>query len=489
MMEERLREALTFDDILLVPGYSEVLPREVDTRTRLAPGIELGVPLISAAMDSVTEARTAITMAREGGLGILHKNLTPEDQALEVEKVKRAESGIVVDPVTVTPDTPLHVAVTIMKRRNISGLPVVDGGRPVGIVTSRDIRFETRLDQPVSAMMTPQGRLVTVAPTVRAEEARALLHKHRIEKLLVVSPETGLLVGLITIRDLLQAERFPNSVKDSRGRLRVGAAIGPGTDRQERAKALVDAGVDLLVIDTAHGHSKGVIDAVRDTRREHPNIPLVAGNIATAEAAEALLDAGADAVKVGIGPGSICTTRVVAGVGVPQVTAIVDCARVTKARGAVLISDGGIKYSGDVAKAIAAGADVVMIGSLFAGTDEAPGDLVLYQGRSYKMYRGMGSMGAMRKGSKDRYGQAGAADEKLVPEGIEGRVAYRGSLSSNVYQLVGGLRSSMGYVGARTLTEMHEKSRFIRQTSLGLKESHVHDVIITEEAPNYRRSE
>ncbi len=489
MIEERLREALTFDDVLLVPAYSEVLPRDVDTRTRIAPGIELAIPLVSAAMDSVTEARTAITMAREGGLGILHKNLSPEDQALEVEKVKRAQSGIVVDPLTAAPGDNLRDAVALMKRRNISGLPVVVDGRPVGIVTSRDIRFETNLDQPVGAVMTARERLVTVTPNVQPDEARALLHKHRIEKLLVVDPGTGRLVGLITIRDLTQAERYPGAVKDARGRLRVGAAIGPGPDREERARALVDAGVDLLVVDTAHGHSKGVIDAVRATRAEHRDVALVAGNIATAEAAEALIAAGVDAIKVGIGPGSICTTRVVAGVGVPQVTAVNDCARVARKHGVVVISDGGIKYSGDLAKAVAAGADVVMIGSLFAGTDESPGELVLLQGRSYKMYRGMGSLGAMRKGSKDRYGQAGAADEKLVPEGIEGRVPYRGSLSSNVYQLIGGLRSSMGYTGARTIAEMQEKSRFVRQTSLGLRESHVHDVIITEEAPNYRKSE
>ena len=489
MLEEPLREALTFDDVLLVPAYSEVLPKDVDTRTRLCRGIDLGIPLISSAMDSVTEARTAITMAREGGLGVIHKNLSPEDQAREVEQVKRAESGIVVDPLTVGPGESLRDAVALMKRHNISGLPVVEDGRPVGILTSRDIRFETNLDQSVSKAMTPRERLVTVPATVKADEARALLHKHRIEKLLVVDPERGTLAGLITVRDLFQAERFPGAAKDSRGRLRVAAAVGPGGDRDERVRRLVDAGVDVLVVDTAHGHSRGVLDAVRELKKRYPELPVLAGNIATAEAAEALMDAGADAIKVGIGPGSICTTRMVAGVGVPQITAISDCARVARKRGIPVIVDGGVKYSGDLAKAVAAGADVVMIGGLFAGTDEAPGDLVLYQGRSYKMYRGMGSMGAMRKGSKDRYGQAGAADEKLVPEGIEGRVPYRGSLSSNVYQLVGGLRSSMGYTGCRTIDEMQTRARFVKATALGLRESHVHDVIITEEAPNYRKSE
>lgn len=489
MIDEPLRECLTFDDVLLVPAYSAVLPRDVDTRTRLVRGIDLGIPLVSAAMDSVTEARTAITMAREGGLGIIHKNLSPEEQALEVEKVKRAESGIVVDPVTVSPDDPLERAVAIMKSENISGLPVVEDERPVGILTARDIRFETHLNQPVRNLMTPREKLVTAPPGIKPDEARALLHKHRIEKLLVVDPDSGKLIGLITIKDLLQAERFPGAVKDSKGRLRCGAAIGPGPDREERTRRLVEAGVDVIVIDTAHGHSKGVIDALRSTRRQYPDLPVIAGNIATAEAAEALIEAGADAIKVGIGPGSICTTRVVAGVGVPQITAVSDCARVARRYGIPVIADGGIKYSGDVAKAVAAGADVVMIGSLFAGTDEAPGEMVLYQGRSYKMYRGMGSLGAMRRGSKDRYGQAGAADEKLVPEGIEGRVPYRGSLSSNIHQLVGGLRAAMGYCGCPTLAEMQTRARFVKSTPMGLRESHVHDVIITEEAPNYRRSE
>ncbi len=477
-----LRDALTFDDVLLVPQYSEVLPKDVDVKSRLTRSIELNTPLLSAAMDSVTEARTAITMAREGGIGIIHKNLPPEDQAREVEKVKRAESGMVLSPVTVKPTESLRNALSIMREHDISGVPVVEGDKPVGILTARDIRFERNLDQPVSALMTKE--LVTVQPGVSAEQAKQLLHQHRIEKLLVV--EAGKLIGLITIKDILQADRNPQAIKDGKGRLRVGAAIGPGPDRAARAAALAAAGVDVIVVDTAHGHSKGVIDAVRATKKEHPHIDLIAGNVATADATEALIDAGADGVKVGIGPGSICTTRVVAGVGVPQVSAVFECARAAKRRGVPIISDGGVKYSGDVVKAIAAGASSVMMGSLFAGTDEAPGDMVLYQGRSYKMYRGMGSLGAMKKGSKDRYGQAGSADEKLVPEGIEGRVPYRGSLASILYQLVGGLRSGMGYIGASNLAELQERARFVRITSQGLRESHVHDVIITEEAPNYR---
>ncbi|HVH46477.1 MAG TPA: IMP dehydrogenase [Labilithrix sp.] len=481
MIEDRLRECLTFDDVLLVPAYSEVLPKDVDVRTRLCKGVDLNIPLVSAAMDSVTEARAAITMAREGGIGILHKNLSPADQAREVERVKRAESGMVLAPVTVRPNQPLREALATMREHDVSGLPVVEGERPVGILTARDIRFERNLDQPVSALMTKE--LVTVSPGVTNDEARELLHKNRIEKLLVV--DGGKLVGLITIKDILQADRNPLAVKDGKGRLRVGAAIGPGPDRDERAAALVAAGVDVIVVDTAHGHSKGVIDAVREVTKRH-NVPVIAGNVATAEATEALIDAGAAAVKIGIGPGSICTTRVVAGIGVPQISAISDCARVADRHAIPVIADGGVKYSGDVTKAIAAGAAAVMIGSLFAGTDESPGDLVLFQGRSYKVYRGMGSLGAMKKGSKDRYGQGGTADEKLVPEGIEGRVPHRGSLASILHQLIGGLRSGMGYTGSATIKDLRTHAKFIRSTSQGLRESHVHDVIITEEAPNYR---
>jgi IMP dehydrogenase len=483
MLHDKLRECLTFDDVLLVPAYSEVLPAEVDVRTRLTRKLTMNIPLLSAAMDSVTEAPAAIAIAREGGIGIVHKNLTVAEQAREVEKVKRSESGMILAPVTVRPSQSLREALGVMREHNISGVPVVEGDHPVGILTARDIRFEKNLDQPVSVLMTRE--LVTVSSRVSKDEARELLHKHRIEKLLVV--ESGKLVGLITIKDLLQAERNPNAMKDDMGRLRVGAAIGPGPERAARAAALVAAGVDVLVIDTAHGHSRGVVDAVRATKREFPHIELVAGNVATAEGTDALIEAGVDAVKVGIGPGSICTTRVVAGVGVPQISAIAECAKTAERQGVPIIADGGIKYSGDVAKAIAAGASSVMIGSLFAGTDEAPGDLVLYQGRSYKVYRGMGSLGAMRKGSRDRYGQGGAADEKLVPEGIEGRVPYRGTLASTIYQLVGGLRAGMGYTGSATIQELRSKAQFARITSQGLRESHVHDVMITEEAPNYRR--
>lgn len=483
MLQQGLRECLTFDDVLLVPSASEVLPVDVEVATQLTRDIKLNIPIVSAAMDSVTEARLAITMARAGGMGIIHKNITISDQAREVEAVKRAESGIILEPVTVEPDQSLREALDVMKVHNVSGVPVVKGSRPVGILTSRDIRFEDNLDQPVSTLMTKE--LVTVSADCRTGEARQLLHKHRIEKLLVVEGER--LMGLITIKDLMQAERNPLAVKDDRGRLRVGAAIGPGHDRDERAAALVEAGVDLLCVDTAHGHHVGVVNAVKEIRKRFPKIQLIAGNVATADGTKSLIDAGVDAVKVGIGPGSICTTRVVAGVGVPQITAIADCATEADKHGIPVIGDGGIKFSGEVAKAIAAGASTVMMGSMFAGTDEAPGEIVLFQGRSYKVYRGMGSLGAMKKGSKDRYGQGGTADEKLVPEGIEGRVPHRGSLSKILAQMVGGLRSAMGYTGSRNVEDLRTKAQFIRMTGNGLRESHVHDVIITEEAPNYHQ--
>ncbi|MBI2895113.1 MAG: IMP dehydrogenase [Deltaproteobacteria bacterium] len=487
MLEDRLRECLTFDDVLILPAPSDVLPREVDLKTRLTRSIGLRIPILSSAMDTVTEARAAIAMAREGGIGIIHKNLGIEEQAREVLRVKKSESGMVVDPVSIAPETPLHAALDLMKRYEISGLPVVREKRPVGILTSRDVRFEKNLSQTAESLMT--RKLVTAPAGVTWEEARTLLHKHRIEKLIIVD-EAGHIAGLITIKDLLKAERFPGAVKDTFGRLLVGAAVGVGVDREERTEKLLAAGADLIVIDTAHAHSKGVLDAVGATRARWPGVQLVAGNVATADGCKALIDAGVDAVKVGIGPGSICTTRVVAGIGVPQVTAVADCARVADAAGIPVISDGGVRFSGDVAKAVAAGASGVMIGSLFAGTDEAPGEMVLYQGRSFKVYRGMGSIGAMRQGSKDRYFQAGVDDErKLVPEGIEGRVPYRGPLSAILFQLVGGLRASMGYAGCRSIDEMRSKARFIKVTAAGLRESHVHDVLITEESPNYQSSQ
>ncbi len=484
MIEEHPRMALTFDDVLLLPGYSDFLPADADVRTRVTRELRLNIPILSSAMDTVTEWRSAVAMAREGGLGVIHKNFSPDEQAYEVLKVKRAESGMILDPVTIEPTRSLREAFEVMRKHDISGLPVVDQGKLVGILTSRDVRFEKNVAQPVERLMTK--KLVTVPIGVSQDRARELLHAHRIEKLLVTD-DHGALVGLITIKDLLQAERYPHAAKDGGGRLRVAAAIGVGADRLERAAALAAAGVDVLVIDTAHGHSKGVLDAVRATKREHPHVQLVAGNVATAEATDALIDAGVDAVKVGIGPGSICTTRIVAGVGVPQFTAIADCARVAGKRDVPVIADGGIKFSGDVVKAIAAGAETVMVGSLFAGTDETPGQVVLYQGRSYKQYRGMGSLGAMRKGSKDRYQQADVDDVgKLVPEGIEGRVPARGPLSNVVYQLVGGLRAGMGYTGCRDIAELRTKAKLVRQTAQGLRESHVHDVVVTEEAPNYR---
>ncbi|MFL5306551.1 MAG: IMP dehydrogenase [Polyangia bacterium] len=479
-----LREALTFDDVLLVPSESDVIPKDVEVRTNLTPGIRLAMPIVSSAMDTVTEAATAICMAREGGIGILHKNLTIPEQALEVTKVKKSESGVVVNPVTVGPDQKLAVALELMKRHEISGLPVVADGRPVGILTNRDIRFERNLDQPISAMMT--RKLITISEGTSVESAKELLHKNRIEKLLVID-SGGYLKGLVTIKDIEKAQAHPAAVKDDFGRLRVGAAVGVGPDRDERVDALLKAGADVICIDTAHGHSRAVIQAVADVRRNFPKAQIIAGNVATGEAALALAKAGADAVKVGIGPGSICTTRIVAGVGVPQITAISDCAKALAGQNVTVVADGGIKYSGDVAKAIAAGANSVMIGSLFAGTDEAPGEIILYQGRSYKVYRGMGSIGAMRAGSRDRYFQGEVTSEaKLVPEGIEGRVPYRGSLSQSLYQLIGGLKSGMGYTGCRTIEELRTKARFVRATAMGLRESHVHDVIITKEAPNYR---
>jgi IMP dehydrogenase len=481
-----LREALTFDDVLLVPAESDVIPKDVEVKTQLTPGIRLAIPIVSSAMDTVTEAATAIAMAREGGIGIVHKNMSISDQTLEVTKVKKAETGVVVNPVTVGPEQKLAAAVELMKRHEISGLPVVAAdGRPVGILTNRDIRFERNLDQPVSAMMTKQ--LVTIGEgTTTVEAAKELLHKNRIEKLLVVDG-AGLLKGLITIKDIEKAQQHPYAAKDELGRLRVGAAVGVGPDRDERVDALLRAGCDVICIDTAHGHARGVVQAVADVRRNFPKAQIIAGNVATGEGALALSKAGADAVKVGIGPGSICTTRVVAGVGVPQITAINDVAKALASTNTNLVADGGIKYSGDIAKAIAAGAHTVMVGSLFAGTDEAPGEIILYQGRSYKVYRGMGSIGAMRAGSRDRYFQSEVtSDAKLVPEGIEGRVPYRGSLSQSVYQLIGGLKSGMGYTGCRTIDDLRTKARFVRATAMGLRESHVHDVIITKEAPNYR---
>lgn len=485
MLDSEIPQALTFDDVLLVPSHSTVLPKEVDLTTSLTSKIRLSIPLLSAAMDTVTETRTAICMAREGGMGIIHKNMTPAEQALEVDQVKKSESGMIVDPITMEPEQRIYQALEVMQKYRISGVPITRGGKLVGILTNRDLRFETRLDQPIANVMT-KDNLVTVPPGTTLEEAKQHLHKHRIEKLLVVD-EKGDLRGLITIKDIEKVRKYPNACKDDLGRLRVGAAVGVGPDREERLEALLRAGVDLVVIDTAHGHSQGVIDAVVATKRAYPDLQLMAGNIATAEAAEALVKAGVDAVKVGIGPGSICTTRVVAGVGMPQITAISEVTRVVRKAGIPLVADGGIKFSGDLAKAVAAGADVIMVGSLFAGTDESPGETILYQGRTYKSYRGMGSIGAMKQGSKDRYFQGDVESEvKLVPEGIEGRVPYRGSLSANIHQLIGGLRAAMGYTGCHNVRELQEKARFVRITNAGLRESHVHDVTISQEAPNYR---
>ncbi len=484
MLPEKLIESLTFDDVLLIPAESAVLPREVDISTYLTRSIKLNMPLISAAMDTVTEAQTAIAMAREGGIGIIHRNMSIATQAAEVDKVKKSESGMIVDPITMDPDQKIYEALEIMKKYRISGVPITRNGKLLGILTNRDLRFETQLDQPVSAVMTKEN-LITAPVGITLEESKKLLHKNRIEKLLVVDEENNL-KGLITIKDIEKTIKYPNSCKDNLGRLRVGAAVGITPDRDERVEALLKAGADVIVIDTAHGHSKRVLEAIQDIKKNFPHCQLIAGNVATAEGTEALINAGADAVKVGVGPGSICTTRVIAGVGMPQITAINDCARVAMRYGIPIIADGGIKFSGDITKALAAGADTVMIGSLFAGTDESPGEMVLYQGRSYKIYRGMGSLEAMKSGSKDRYYQDDVDTEvKLVPEGIEGRVPYKGPISSSIFQLLGGLRAGMGYLGCRNLQELKEKSRFTRITNAGLRESHVHDVIITKEAPNY----
>jgi IMP dehydrogenase len=484
MLNPEIREGLTFDDVLLLPAHSKVLPRDVDLTTYLTPKIKLNIPLLSAAMDTVTEARAAITMAREGGIGIVHKNMSPASQALEVDQVKKSESGMIVDPITMDPDQKIYEALELMEKYRISGVPITKNGHLVGILTNRDLRFETQLDQPISNVMT-KDKLVTVPPGTTLEEAKKHLHEHRIEKLLVVD-ESFELQGLITIKDIEKVRKYPNACKDDMGRLRVGAAVGVGDDFEERLSLLVNKGVDAVIIDTAHGHSQSVIDAVAEAHRNYPELSLIAGNIATAAAAEALIKAGANAVKVGIGPGSICTTRVVAGVGVPQITAIADVSVITRKYGVPLIADGGIKYSGELPKAIAAGADTIMIGSLFAGTDESPGETILFQGRTYKTYRGMGSIGAMKKGSKDRYFQGGEDDVKLVPEGIEGRVPFRGPLSENIHQLMGGLRSGMGYTGCKTIKDLQENGQFMRITNAGLRESHVHDVNITHEAPNYR---
>ena len=485
-----IQEALTFDDVLLVPAHSAVLPRDVELKTQLTRTITLNIPLLSAAMDTVTEARLAIAIAQEGGIGIIHKNMTIEQQAREVLRVKKYESGVIKDPITVSPDVTVREVIELTRSKNISGVPVVNGEELVGIVTSRDLRFETRLDEKVSTIMTPKERLITVNESASHKEVIALLHKHRIEKILVVNNEF-LLRGMITVKDIQKAKDNPHACKDEQERLRVGAAVGTGAGTDERVEALVHAGVDVIIVDTAHGHSQGVLDRVRWVKTHFPQVQLIGGNIATAAGARALVEAGADGVKVGIGPGSICTTRIVAGVGVPQISAVSNVAAALKGTGVPLIADGGIRYSGDVAKALAAGAHAVMLGGLFAGTEEAPGEVELFQGRSYKSYRGMGSLGAMsqQQGSSDRYFQEDTdVVEKLVPEGIEGRVPYKGSVLAIVHQLLGGVRSCMGYTGSQTIAEMHDTAQFVRVTSAGMRESHVHDVTITKEAPNYHLS-
>jgi IMP dehydrogenase len=477
-------EAYSFDDVLLIPGYSDVLPKDVNISTRLTKNLTLNIPIVSAAMDTVTEARTSISMAREGGLGFIHRNMSIKSQVLEVGKVKKSESGMIIDPVTINPGQPVHEVLKLMEEYRISGLPVVKGDQLVGILTNRDLRFETNMEKKVSEVMTREN-LVTVSEGITLEDSKKLLHKHRIEKLLVVD-KNGRLTGMITIKDIEKIKKYPNACKDSMGRLRVGAAVGVGSDMEERAEALLKADADVILIDTAHGHSRNVIDAVKILKSNFDDIELIAGNVGTSKGADDLVKAGVDGVKIGIGPGSICTTRIVAGIGIPQVTGIMNCRSISNKTGVPLIADGGIKFSGDITKAVGAGAHVVMIGGLFAGTEESPGESIFFQGRSYKLYRGMGSIEAMKKGSKDRYYQSEAIeDDKLVPEGIVGRVPYKGSLSANIFQLVGGLRAGMGYVGCQTIEELREKARFIKITAAGLRESHVHDVIITKEAPNY----
>lgn len=484
MLEDPIVEALTFDDLLMVPAESDILPRDVDTSTMLTNNIRLNIPILSAAMDTVTESGTAICLAQEGGMGIIHRNMSIERQTIEVDKVKKSESGMIVDPITIEPNRKVYEALELMNRYRISGVPVVKNRKLVGILTNRDLRFETNLDQPVSDVMTRENLVTVSSSHISLEDSKKLLHKHRIEKLLVVD-ENYHLKGLITIKDIEKIKKYPLASKDSLGRLRVGAAVGI-IDREERIEALLASGADVIVIDTSHGHSRGVIDAVRSTKANFPKCELIAGNVSTAEGAKSLIDAGVDAVKVGVGPGSICTTRIIAGVGVPQMSAIRDAFKMGKKYNIPIIADGGIKYSGDIVKALAAGAHSVMIGGLFAGTEESPGETILFQGRSYKVYRGMGSLEAMKKGSKDRYYQDDMeSDMKLVPEGIEGRVPYRGSLSASIHQLLGGLKAGMGYVGCRTTADLRERARFVKITSAGLRESHVHDVIITKEAPNY----
>ncbi|MCD4805082.1 MAG: IMP dehydrogenase [Desulfobacterales bacterium] len=477
-------EAYSFDDVLLIPGYSDVLPKDVNVSTRLTKNLTLNIPIVSAAMDTVTEARTSISMAREGGLGFIHRNMSIKSQVIEVDKVKKSESGMIIDPVTINPGQPVHEVLKLMEEYRISGLPVTKGDQLVGIVTNRDLRFETNMEKKVSEVMTKEN-LVTVSEGITLEDSKKLLHKHRIEKLLVVD-KNGRLTGMITIKDIEKIKKYPNACKDSMGRLRVGAAVGVGPDMEERAEALLKAGADVILIDTSHGHSKNVIDAVKILKSNFDDIELIAGNVGTSKGADDLVKAGVDGVKIGIGPGSICTTRIVAGIGIPQVTAIMNCRSISNKTGVPLIADGGIKFSGDITKAVGAGAHVVMIGGLFAGIEESPGESIFFQGRSYKLYRGMGSIEAMKKGSKDRYYQSEAIEnDKLVPEGIVGRVPYKGSLSANVFQLVGGLRAGMGYVGCQTIEELREKARFVKISAAGLRESHVHDVIITKEAPNY----